>query len=300
VDKFSEFVKMVRTEVDGLIALMGVKEQVDRGMKTDIRTLGWHPDLSRVAIRHDWEKLQLIREACVVEYPEYIEVTETALKYINEELREAGLAHLRAAIPARPKTPEGKAGLQVVEKQTDGVTVQEKGDGKRKEKRPGLLSKLRSWTKSSSRVPQTAHGRSGQSTTPTDLERQRSLSEDLSLMPSHQQDLAHSPRSQSMSAVPDLQVPLDLDTKLESVPTLTLEEIEKEKGGQQHIVVEHSDPIPIPVPEEQKTGLDLDPLMQADTHYSLIERHDMFKGVGRIETKDVRDKAHHAEAGGYR
>ena len=45
--------RTVLVEVDGLIALLGVKEQVDRAMKTDIRAMGWHPDLSGPIIRHD-------------------------------------------------------------------------------------------------------------------------------------------------------------------------------------------------------------------------------------------------------
>lgn len=44
VAKFNDFVRTVR--VDGLIALMGVKEQVDRGMKTDIKAFGWHPEMA--------------------------------------------------------------------------------------------------------------------------------------------------------------------------------------------------------------------------------------------------------------
>ena len=61
--RFSEYVKVVRTEVDALIDLMGVKEQVDRGIRSDLKSMGWHPDLTGPAVRQDWEKLRLIREA---------------------------------------------------------------------------------------------------------------------------------------------------------------------------------------------------------------------------------------------
>jgi len=86
-DRFDQFVKTVRTEVDALIELCGVKEQVDRGTRSDIRCMAWHPDLTGPVVKQDWEKLRLIREACEVDYPEYVEVVDTALQYINEELK---------------------------------------------------------------------------------------------------------------------------------------------------------------------------------------------------------------------
>jgi hypothetical protein len=51
VTRFEEFVKTVKLEVDGLIALMDVKEHVDRGMRTDIKAMAWHPDLSGPIVR---------------------------------------------------------------------------------------------------------------------------------------------------------------------------------------------------------------------------------------------------------
>ncbi|EOA82360.1 hypothetical protein ACJQWK_09717 [Exserohilum turcicum] len=96
--RFNEFIKLVRTEVDALIDLMGVKEQVDRGIRSDLKSMGWHPDLSGPTVRHDWEKLRLIREACEVDYPEYIEVIDKALQYISEELKETSLAQHRITL----------------------------------------------------------------------------------------------------------------------------------------------------------------------------------------------------------
>ncbi|PVH94963.1 hypothetical protein DM02DRAFT_618207 [Periconia macrospinosa] len=87
-DRFDDFVALVRDEVDGLIDMMGVKEQVDRGMKTDIKSMAWHPDLSVPGVRADWDKLKFIREAVAEDYPEYEETADRALRYISDELRE--------------------------------------------------------------------------------------------------------------------------------------------------------------------------------------------------------------------
>lgn len=264
VDRFSKFVATVRTQVDGLIMLMGVKEQVDKAMKTDIRSMGWHPDLNQPLIRQDWHKLKLIREACQVEYPEYIEVTDTALKYINEELQGTGIALRSASVPTISVQP---------------ANSDEKADNDTKrhsEKRPGLLSQFfRSWTKSSSKIPQTKRNENP-SPEPPDEDTHRSLSEDLTSMPSRND--ANNPlkpsRSKSLSAVPSKSPRMDLDTKLEEV--LTQDKSTRIMDDN----VKDSQPV------------DNDPLSKADTSNSMVDRHDRFEGVGRLETKDAKAKAH--------
>ena len=82
----------------------------------------------------------------------------------------------------------------------------------------------------------------------------------------------HPARSHSTSAVPDESAPFNLDTMLETMHT------HDERNAQ-----------PGAVGVEGKT---LDQLSCADTANSLIDRHDMYKGVGRVETKDIRNKAH--------
>jgi hypothetical protein len=268
VDKFEEFVKTVRFEVDGLIALLGVKEQVDRGMKTDIRAMGWHPDLSGPVVRQDWEKLRLIREACIDDYPEYVGVCETAFKYISEELKGTSLANIRAAFPP-PEPTRRKSSAEKAEKSpTNGVHTPEKG----KEKRPGFLSflKYKSWSKSHKEVPRD-RSKSVSSTTTADPP--RSMSEGNTGAPEGTDGGGLQPvRSKSLSAVPDEPAPFDLASRLESVPT------HDEKA-------EFHD-LPI------RTSTEENQLAHADTANSLVDRHDMFKGVGRVETKDIRAKAH--------
>lgn len=265
VAKFDEFVKTVRNEVDGLITLMDVKEQVDRGMKTDIRAMGWHPELSSLIMRRDWEKLGTIREACLVDYPEYIEVTDTAMKYISEVLKASGFAHPRAAsVPSIPTTSRPEAG-----KSSNGTGTEETG------KRPSFLShfSFRSRTKLTSKASQTpSQSPSDSGTAPK--EPQRSMSEEIHRVDSPQ-DTHNSllpVRSKSLSAAPDHPAPFNLDSRLAEVPT-------------------QDDSLP-------RNEDDANLLLLADTTNSLIERHDMFMGEGRVETRDIRGKAKDWAVGG--
>ncbi|KAF2474848.1 uncharacterized protein BDR25DRAFT_280431 [Lindgomyces ingoldianus] len=258
VEKFDAFVQTVRVEVDGLIALLGVKEQVDRGMRTDIRAMGWHPDLSGPVVRSDWEKLKLIREACAEDYPEYVDVTDTALKYISEELKGTNLEGLRKAyqpeVSIRRKSEEDNK-----EKASSTKTRQ-------KEKRPGFLSrfKFQSWNKSAKGNPERLMSAASPSTDSQGP--QRSLSEDIR---KSDPNALEPMRSKSLSAIPDDPAPFHLASRLESVPTNDSDI----HGGKLDVV-------------------DVNQLEHADTANSLIDRHDMYRGVGRIETKDIKAKAH--------
>ncbi|KAF2876648.1 prion-inhibition and propagation-domain-containing protein [Massariosphaeria phaeospora] len=183
VSRFEAFVTTVREEVDGLISLLDVKDHVDRGMKTDIRSMGWHPDLSAPIVHQDWDKLKLIREACLRDYPEYVDVADTALKYINEELRGTHLAYLRAAY--KPPAPSNEA-------------------------RPSFLShfRLKSWSKSHKNQAERSKSLSGP--TQDGLEPQRSLSESGPATSNGLEPV----RSKSLSAIPDERAPLNLDSRL--------------------------------------------------------------------------------------
>jgi hypothetical protein len=284
VVKFNQFVMTVRIEVDGLIALMGVKEQVDRGMRTDIKAFGWHPEMTGPVVRYDWEKLRLIQEACVQDYPEYVEITQTALRYLSEELKDTSLANARAfkppvayvapttpTIPSRPTSASRNASAESVRqlKAQAAYSAQSTPGAKpaEKEKRPGLLSRLKSRAKSTQKVNRTKSIPS-----PTEHEDpQRSLSEDMRRRHSADSDYnALEPvRSKSLSAVPDEFTPLDLTSRLESVRT--------------HDTADD---------DVGSVEIDINRLDLATTANSLIDRHDMYKGVGRVETKDIRGKAH--------
>jgi hypothetical protein len=292
--RFEKFITTVRLEVDGLIAMMGVKDQVDRGMRTDVKALAWHPDLSGPTVRQDWEKLRLIREAVAVDYPEYVEVAENALKYIREELAGSKLAALRSEL----KPPSEPIARRDSAMEKDGVNVstqpvKQSLKSPDKEKRPGFLSAFRfkSWGKNSkartSSVAQPA----------SDYEDPyRSLSADLGGFKHTDEDLSLDPvRSKSMSAMPDVPAPLSLDSRLHTVPSQdkskNLDTIEVQQTSVENNTKSKG-------PEWGREALDgewsRNALTHADTANSLIDRHDMYKDVGRIETKDIRDKSKEA------
>jgi predicted component of type VI protein secretion system len=347
--RFNEFVKTVRTEVDALIDLMGVKEQVDRGIRSDLKSMGWHPDLTGPTVRQDWEKLRLIREACEVDYPEYIEVIDKALQYISQELKETSLAQHRAGLgiaepntdkaasrksdqetrpapaptPAAPRAlapaarkPEAKSHIQLAAERAINPSAG-------KEKRPSWFSnfKFKSWHKSSK------HQQTQQQQQNT-LEKQRSNSvptvdpqRSLSAVETHDhtsEDLnpLQTVRSKSVGAIPHTPQapPDDLDSRMHNLSLEQHNDVPSSSPG-------NEDQVKI-VPEEQgltngsagagagggefdKNMLvqvqtassevaenNKDALANVQTANSLIDRHDMYPAVGRIETKDIRNVAH--------
>jgi hypothetical protein len=312
--RFDVFVRTVKLEVDGLIALMGVKEQVDRGMRTDIKALGWHPDLAGPVVRQDWEKLRLIREAVAIDYPEYVEVAENALKYIKEELMGSKLADKRAELklpplPAPTPAPVSAPSSAPASRRNSSAQksainstvhpIKQSVKTPDKEKRPGFLSAFRfkSWSKNSKT-------RSKNFAQPTSNEDpHRSLSADMGGSKNEEEkeeDLTLEPvRSKSMSAMPDGPAPLDLDTKLHTVATHEDELSHGENRSTQSIDIGGlglDSNTRSKRPEWDREALDGDwhALTHADTANSLIERHDMYKDVGRIETRDIRDKSKEA------
>lgn len=272
VDKFDAFVATARAEIDALINLMDVKEQVDRGMKTDIRAMGWHPDLSGPLVRQDWEKLRLIREACVEDYPEYIDATYTALKYISEELKGTSLNHMRIQLEEKHKASE------VQRRKSDDTN--NSSNPKDREKRPSWLShfKLKSWHKSKDALSSDSsiHSQTTPLASTSEEEPIRSMSDSISPQPPGASNNADGGtltpvRSKSLSALPDEPAPFNLDSRLQSIPTASSKD--EDEG------------------EAARGEATNNSLVQATTANSLVDRHDMYKGMGRIETKDIREKS---------
>jgi hypothetical protein len=162
--KFEHYVKTVRTEVDALIDLMDVKEQVDRGIRSDLKSMGWHPDLTGPKVQRDYEKLRLIREACETDYPEYVEVIDKAMQYISEELKETAGAQPRAVRPTPAPTQEAVGARRTSDQDIRNArraSYRDYPEGPKtplqlaaeraldpnagKEKRPGWLSPAYSW-----------------------------------------------------------------------------------------------------------------------------------------------------------
>ncbi|KAH8726246.1 prion-inhibition and propagation-domain-containing protein [Phaeosphaeriaceae sp. PMI808] len=321
-DRFNQFVKTVRIEVDALIELLGVKEQVDRGTRSDIRCMAWHPDLTGPIVQHDWEKLRLIREACEVDYPEYVGVVDTALQYINEELKETSLAKRRAsynlttpaggAAGARRKSdydirtapPEVQTQAKPQPKPQPKTHLQLSAEhaldpNPGREKRPSWLSafKLKSWSKSH----RDDRPRSMSVPDNTAVDPQRSLSEGEAGAPqqlSEEDDNALEPvRSKSLSAIPDAPA-LDLDSRMKNVSVQekhdigTIQEDEQLTSAPVQRISLDKNALVQTKTVSSEGSADGNGLYGATTYNSLIDRHDMYQGIGRIETKDIRGKAH--------
>ncbi|CAO2649034.1 Nn.00g099830.m01.CDS01 [Neocucurbitaria sp. VM-36] len=336
--RFNHFVKTVRTEVDALIELMGVKEQVDRGTRSDIRCMAWHPELTGPIVQQDWEKLRLIREACEGDYPEYIEVADAALQYINEELKETSLAKRRASLGLAAQSNSAAAGARrksdydirsvppktaAAEKSHLQLSAERALDpNSGKEKRPSIFSKFKSWSSKNNKNEKTRRSQSLPYQDPPPADPQRSMSEAEPMPGSGSaQESANAlepVRSKSLSAIPD-EPTLDLDSRVRNLsvssdnspppppPTSTntttlIPDLPAvpETGGE---VKTHPERLSVDehnaltqVDTVGSEGSEQHGLSGVTTVNSLIDRHDMYQGMGRIETKDIRDKAH--ELGG--
>jgi len=126
-EKFANFVKMCKENIDSLIALMGNGDHVSRAMKHDIRALGWHPVFDKSKASRDMSSLRLIRDACKDEYPDYSTTTEGALKYLEGEWAESYETMMAQTQPSEYGAPRSKS----------------VGNAEMlKSKRPGLFSRL--------------------------------------------------------------------------------------------------------------------------------------------------------------
>ena len=107
------------------------------------------------------------------------------------------------------------------------------------------------------------------------------LSEDIR-KPSIEENGLEPVRSKSLSAIPDAPAPFNLDTRLQTVPT------NEDLKDPADILVN------VPTGSTADESWAHNPLALADTAHSLVDRHDMYKGVGGIDTKDIRDRSHEA------
>ncbi|OCK93344.1 uncharacterized protein K441DRAFT_661650 [Cenococcum geophilum 1.58] len=87
--KFQPFLRLIQEKVNALVELMGNEQQVDRGVKHDIKALGWHPIFDKAKAAADMSKLRLIKEACATDYPDYAAATEGALEYLDKEWKDS-------------------------------------------------------------------------------------------------------------------------------------------------------------------------------------------------------------------
>jgi hypothetical protein len=87
--KFAALIGNLRKEIDELINSTGVERNVNLAMRRDIRALGWHPLFDRPKATSDGSKLQLIKEVCSTEYPEYAAEAKEALAHLAKEWQDS-------------------------------------------------------------------------------------------------------------------------------------------------------------------------------------------------------------------
>jgi hypothetical protein len=315
-DLFDEFVRTVRLEIDGLISLMDVKEQVDRGMKTDIKAMAWHPEITAV-VRHDWEKLRLIREAVADDYPEYEETADKALKYISEELREHHLPGVKLTYkPPPPIRRKSSIDREVTKKPIASVNVKPAASADTqpiskapekspvKEKRGSIFSKISRWGKTSTQKTRSKSVPQPSDSSKNDPQRSQSNA-DAKATFEYTEDLFPPERSKSTSKVPDKRSPLNLDSVL---AINTAKNAGSHAPTENHITENQFTEEPddgaelTTVPTNQTvhmdhSGWENNELSHAETVASMIDRHDMYRDLGRIETKEIRDKSKDAALG---
>ncbi|WPH02116.1 Hypothetical protein R9X50_00497100 [Acrodontium crateriforme] len=263
--KFTNFVLLTQEKVDFLIGLFGNSDAVDRGMRMDIRAFGWHLSIDRTRTAMDTSKLRLIAEACGSEYPQYVEATKEALANINRESRENGLvpgaimspqyAHYAIAGYA----PAGVSNTQDVKPATSNGNGASKSGGK--QKRPNLFSGIQKIFRKSFDNVNKARPQSIAVPEPTPEEPERS----------------HSDSGPSRNEAVDELAPL--------------EPIRSKSVG--HVL-----DAPVNSMEDELAKMNLgrietnatygEPLEQTETVKTMVSRHDQYHGIGRVDTKDLR------------
>ena len=133
---FRQFLDLVSHHVDWLITSMHLTDRVDRAIRVDIRTLGWHltQDRSRLAV--DVNKLRLIQQNCRDRYPDYFQAAQMALDNMDRQRRDSqGSLGAPTLLPVSEPSPEEAVAP------TDGVHESPKP------KRAGLMGMLRSFNR---------------------------------------------------------------------------------------------------------------------------------------------------------
>ena len=248
--RFATFIKLTQEKVDFLINLMDLKERVDRGVRVDIKGLGWHLTVDRMRIAQDVSKLRLVQEACRDEYPEYLAATQQALDNIVRENRENEPAMAAPAPMSVPKVPQTS-------------TAKTNGNGQEKHKRPGFFKLFKSFSSkhhSDTNTKGPARNQSFAATTSTMTEAPRSQSESGpvgSRMGDEMEPLAPV-RSKSVGDI--LHPPPELQ-----------EEIIRNRLEQMNTNATY-----------------LEPLEGTDDVTNMISRHDQYHGIARTATRDLR------------
>lgn len=274
IHKFGNFIDLTQEKVDYLINLLDVKDKVDRAMRMDIRIFGWHviPDRARTAL--DISKLRMLQEICSKDYPEYLVAIQQALDNINRETRELAMSS-SSAITSKE---HAKLFVAASEKATSGTNDHHA----KVKKRPALFKLFRSFNhKKGSQHEATRHSHSHSVSGPT------TRPDDTSLEPvrSHSDAGPDIARLRSTSIDATIQPPFideDLRNRLAKMDTHTSEGT-NDDAILPHVVVETFGKGLVVDTPLASPALVLRPAKEPGT----IDRHDMYKGIARVETKDL-------------
>ncbi|OQN96905.1 hypothetical protein B0A48_17459 [Cryoendolithus antarcticus] len=273
--RFAEFLRLTQEKIDSLVELLGVKDAVDRGLKMDIRGFGWHLTADRTRIAQDVSKLRLIMEACEGDYPEYLGAVDQALVNIDREERErympSPFAKPKPAPAAAPVAPANSS--PAFTKAVEGSNGSANGSGHTAghqahaagAKRPSIFGRL--FRKSSSQVPKSNHHRAStpSNLNPTTQLPDRSLSDagphDPRYDEHHDEEPLVRERSKSVGDIYDLgeyqKAGGEHGEELGRVETYATVSAGSEDGGGGEVG-------------------------------KMISRHDQYRGIGRVETREVR------------
>lgn len=146
--KFDGYLKLTQEKIDFLINMFEAKDRVDRGMRMDIKALGWHLTADRARVALDVSKLKLIKEHCEKEYPEYVEATEIALRNIERERKEnvgqyQPYAGVPLPVPKAVKSPKSpRVSMSAASANGAGATNGAAATHEKHHKRPSLFGGL--------------------------------------------------------------------------------------------------------------------------------------------------------------
>lgn len=281
--RFATFIELTQQQIDHLISILGVQDQINRGMRMDIKAFGWHLTQDRMRVAMDVSKLQLVQEACREEYPEYLDAIQQALDHIEREKRENDVPSY-APPPMSPEAAQKTAlsALQHTEPpksnhaKENGKTDKENGNGNvkgsgnvapAKQKRPGFFSRLKSFGKSKDNM---LHDRKGRS---------KSLSEET---PRSKSEAGPSSEALFSSGTPNAAAKQQARTAGNDEGS-SLEPVRSKSVGDVMDVDEEF----LKNRLQQMATLSETP-QPGDDLANMISRHDQYHGIARTETKDLK------------
>ncbi|KAK5134263.1 hypothetical protein LTR08_006807 [Meristemomyces frigidus] len=246
--RFATFIKLTQDKVDFLVNLMGVKDHVDRGVRMDIKGLGWHLSIDRMRIAQDVSKLRLVQEACKNEYPEYVPATQQALDNIVRENRENAPDIVAPPPVSVPKVPQAANPAP-----TNGHQV--------KTKRPGFFSLFKSFGK-----PHDSKGRNQPFATASTT-------------------MVKPPRSKSESGPTRDGSHLDHLDDMESLEPIRSKSVGDILHPPAPL---HEDILRNRLEQTNTNTTITEPLEHMDDVTNMVSRHDQYHGIGRVATRDQR------------